>query len=56
MVPQSWVSDCLEMFGIANNVKDFLHNSMKSWKIEFNASGETLREVDIRRGIFQGDS
>ena len=44
------------MFSIANNVQDFLNNSMKSWKLELNASGKTLGEVDIRRGIFQGDS
>ena len=30
MVPHSWISECLEMFGIANNVQDFLNNSMKS--------------------------
>ena len=56
MVPHSWISECLEMFGIANNVQDFLNNSMKSWKLELNASGKTLGEVDIRKGIFQGDS
>ena len=44
------------MFGIANNIQDFLNNSMKSWKLELNASGEKLGQVDIRRGIFQGDS
>ena len=43
------------MFGIANNVQDFLNNSMKSWRLELNASGNTL-EADIRRGILQGDS
>ena len=31
MVPHSWISECLEMFGIANNGQDFLKNSMKSW-------------------------
>ena len=44
------------MFGIANNVQDFLNNSLKSWKLGLNASGKTLGEVDIRRVIFQGDS
>ena len=44
------------MFGIENNVEDLLNNSMKSWKLELNASGKTLGEVDIRKGIFQGDS
>ena len=55
MVPPSWISECLEMFGIANNVQDFLNNNVKSWKLELNVSGKTLEEVDIRREIFQGD-
>ena len=38
-IPHSWI-------------KDVLNNSMKSWKLELNASGKTLGEVDIRRGIF----
>ena len=56
MVPHSWISECLEMFGIANKLQDFLKNSMKSQKLELNASGKISGEVDIRRGIFQGDS
>ena len=44
------------MFGIASNVQDFLNNGMKSWKVELNTSEEKIGEVDIRRGIFQGDS
>ena len=56
MVTHSWISECLEMFGIANNVQDFLNNSIKTWKLEFNASGNTLGEVDMRRGIFQVNS
>ena len=56
MVPHSSISECLEMFGIANNAQDFLSNSIKSGKLELNASGKLLGEVDIRRGIFQGDS
>ena len=56
MVPHSWISECLEMFGIANNIQDFPNNSMKSWKLELNASTKTLGKVNIRRGIFQGNS
>ena len=56
MVPHSWISDCLEIFGTANNVQNFLNNSMKSWKLELNTFGGKLGEVDIRRGIFQDDS
>ena len=40
-VPHSQISECLEMLGIANNVQDFLNNSMKSSKLELNASGKT---------------
>ena len=56
MVPHSWISESLEIFCIVNNVQDFLDNSMKLWKLELNASGKKLGEVDIRRGIFRGDS
>ena len=52
MVPHSWISECLAMFDIANNVEDFVNNSMKSLKLELNPSGKTLGEVDIRRGDF----
>ena len=56
MVPHSWISECLEMFGIENNVQDFLNNSMKSWKLELNTSGEKLGEVDVKIGTFQGNN
>ena len=29
---------------------------MKNWATELTSCGENLRRVDIRRGIFQGDS
>ena len=55
MVPRCWISELLEIFGIAHNVQDFLNNSMKSWKLELNASGKTSGEIDIRRGIRRGN-
>ena len=30
MVPYSWIIECLEMFGIAENVKNFLTDSMNT--------------------------
>ena len=44
------------MFGIAENVRKFMSDSMRSWKLELTSSGESLGDVDIQRGIFQGDS
>ena len=28
MIPHSWISECLELFGVAENTKKFLVNSM----------------------------
>ena len=46
----------MSMFRIAENVKTFIESSMESWKTELTSSGESLGQVNIRRGIFQRDS
>ena len=56
MVPHSWIVECLQLFGIADNIRDLLVNSMKKWRTELTSCSEVLGEVNIRRGIFQGDS
>ena len=56
MVPHSWIRECLDMFGIADNVKQFISVSMRSWETELTSGGQKLGKVKIRRGIFQGDS
>ena len=44
------------MFGVAENTKRFLVNSKNKWKLELTSNGVSLGNVEIRRGIFQGDS
>ena len=44
------------MFGIAGNVREFLQRSMVQWKLSLTSNGEELGDVDVKRGIFQGDS
>ena len=56
MVPHSWILECLQMFKVAGNVACLVRNSMNSWKVELSSGKETLAQVNIRRGIFQGDS
>ena len=34
MIPHSWISECLEVFGIAGNTKNFLVNSINKWKLK----------------------
>ena len=56
MVPHSWVQKCMEVLGVAVNVRSFVNASMKQWNTELTASNQRLGNVKIRRGIFQGDS
>ncbi|CAB4018066.1 Hypothetical predicted protein, partial [Paramuricea clavata] len=56
MVPHSWIVECMSTFKIAANVRTFMESSMENWKTELTSSGESLGNVNIRRGIFQGDS
>ena len=56
MIPPSWISEYLELFGVAANTKKFLVNSMNKWELELTSIGVSLGNVEIRRGIFQGDS
>ena len=55
MVPHSWIQKCMEMFGVAVNVRSFVNTSMKQWNTELTASNQRLGNVKIRCGIFQGD-
>ena len=32
MVPHSWIIECLDLFGVAENIKNLLANSMESGK------------------------
>ena len=56
LVPHSWVIECMEMFGIAENLRTFLQKSMQQWRLSLTANGEDLGEVNVKKGIFQGDS
>ena len=56
LVPHSWIIESLKMAQVAGNIIRFLQKSMVNWKTELTSCGESLGSVDIRRGIFQGDS
>ena len=56
MVPHSWIIECLDLFGVAENVKSLLVNSMEKWKVTLCLGNSELGEVGIKRGIFEGDS
>ena len=56
MVRHSWITECLDLFGVAENIKSLLMNSMEKWKVMLCSGNSELGGVKIKRGIFQGDS
>ena len=56
MVPHSWIRKCLDLFGVAENIKTLLVNSIEKCRVILCAENSELGEVDIKRHIFQGDS
>ena len=56
MVPHSWIVESLDLFGVAENIKSLLVNSMEKWKVMLCSGNSELGEVEIKQGIFQGNS
>ena len=56
MVPHSWIVECLDMVGVSEQIKHFLSESMKAWRVDLRCNNQSLGGVDIKRGISQGDS
>ena len=46
----------MKLFGVADNVRNFLKNSTEQCKLPLMSNGEDLGEVHVKRGLFQGDS
>ena len=53
VVPHSWIIQCLDLFEVAENIKSLFVNSIEKWKVMLCSE---VGEVEIKRGIFQGDS
>ena len=48
MVPHSWIIECLDLFGVAANIKRLLVNSMEKWKVMLCSGNFELGEVEIK--------
>ena len=44
------------MFGVTENIKTSLVNSMEKWRVMLCAGNSELGKIDTKRGIFQRDS
>ena len=56
LLPHSWILEVVWMMGVADNVCHLLRQSMSHWKTTLTAGEKNLGTVQIKRGIFQGDS
>ena len=56
LVPHSWILKCLKLMGVSENINVLVANSMKNWRTVLTSNNQELGEVEINRGIFQGDS
>ena len=56
MFPHSWIIECLDLFGVAENIKSLLVNSMEKWKVMLCSGNSQLGELEIKQGIFQEGS
>ena len=52
MVPHSWIIECLDLFGAAENIMSLLVNSMEKWKVMLCSRSSELGQVEIKHGIF----
>ena len=42
LVPDSWVNECMEMFGVNENLRTFLQKNMQQWRLSLTTNGEDL--------------
>ena len=56
MMLHRWLIEAKKMVGIADNIVNLFENNKETWRTELITCNESLGEVDMRRGIFLGDS
>ena len=56
MVLQSLIVECLGAVVVSEQIKHFFPESMKAWRMDLTCNNQFLGGVDMKRGIFQGDS
>ena len=55
-VSYSWILECMEMFKVADNIRNIIAKSMTSWETQLTSYGKRLGKVNIKRRMLRGDS
>ena len=56
LVPHSCIIEYLDLFGVAENIKSLLLNSMEEWKVMLCSEKSGLDDAEIKQDICPGDS
>ena len=56
VVPHSWILKTLELVRTTSNIIGLLKRSIQSWRTVLFSGKNRLGKVNIRLGVFQGDS
>ena len=56
MMPHGSIIEAMEMVRIPDNIVNLFENKKETWRTELIAYNQSLEEVNIRIGNFQGDS
>ena len=49
MVSHLWIKECLDLFGVAENIKTLLVPSMDKWRVKLRAGNSKLGEAGTKR-------
>lgn len=55
-IPHTWLVEILSIYKIAPQIKDLLIVLMGKWKTSLMMTGNKVADINIKQGIFQGDS
>lgn len=55
-VPHSWILDCMKLYKINQSVYKLIEVSMQTWRTTIVCGKEEIGQIQVKRGIFQGDS
>lgn len=56
MIQHLWINECLRVFTIADNRRDFISYKHEEIEIDIYSVETTIENANIKRVIFQGDS
>ena len=54
IIPYSWIIECMNMFGVAENMTGVIQTSMKQWKTELTAGNHYWVKCVLREESFRG--